>query len=123
MFKGVETITYFVEDLKAAEAWYSKVLGVKANHSSPYYVGFTVAGDELGLHPVEDKKLASGGAPRQVAYWSVADVDAAMAHLTKSGAKVAEKVQEVGGGIKVAAVYDPFGNVFGVIENPRSPNA
>ena len=26
---------------------------------------------------------------------------------------------DVGGGIKTATVLDPFGNVFGVIENPH----
>jgi hypothetical protein len=35
-----------------------------------------------------------------------------------------EPVQDVGGGIKVAAVADPFGNTFAVIENPHfSPAA
>jgi hypothetical protein len=28
-------------------------------------------------------------------------------------------VQDVGGGIKVATVKDPFGNVLGIIENPH----
>jgi hypothetical protein len=28
-------------------------------------------------------------------------------------------VQEVGGGILVATVTDPWGNIFGVIENPH----
>jgi len=33
-------------------------------------------------------------------------------------AKVHEKVKDVGEGIKVGAVADPFGNIFGIIENP-----
>ena len=28
-------------------------------------------------------------------------------------------VQEVGGGIKIAVVRDPFGNALGIIENPH----
>ena len=28
-------------------------------------------------------------------------------------------MREVGGGIKVATVFDPFGNVLGIIENPH----
>jgi hypothetical protein len=28
-------------------------------------------------------------------------------------------VQEVGEGIRVATVFDPFGNIFGIIENPH----
>ena len=34
-------------------------------------------------------------------------------------AKVHESLKDVGGGIKVAAVFDPFGNLFGIIENPH----
>ena len=32
------------------------------------------------------------------------------------------KVHDVGGGILVSAVTDPFGNTFGLIQNPKSPN-
>jgi predicted enzyme related to lactoylglutathione lyase len=35
------------------------------------------------------------------------------------GAVVHEAVRDVGEGIRVAAVRDPFGNVFGLIENPH----
>jgi hypothetical protein len=31
-------------------------------------------------------------------------------------------VREVGGGIRVATVKDPFGNVLGIIQNPHFPN-
>jgi uncharacterized glyoxalase superfamily protein PhnB len=34
------------------------------------------------------------------------------------GAAIHEPLKDVGGGIRVGAVRDPFGNVFGVIENP-----
>jgi predicted enzyme related to lactoylglutathione lyase len=39
--------------------------------------------------------------------------------LIKLGASSLDPVVEVGGGIKVAAVLDPFGNRFGLIENPN----
>ncbi len=39
--------------------------------------------------------------------------------MTQLGGTVHEPVKDVGGGIKVAAVKDPFGNVFGMIENPH----
>jgi hypothetical protein len=35
------------------------------------------------------------------------------------GAPVIEKLQDVGEGIRVATVADPFGNAFGIIENPH----
>jgi predicted enzyme related to lactoylglutathione lyase len=37
----------------------------------------------------------------------------------KSGAAVVSAPLEVGEGIKVARVADPFGNVIGLIENPH----
>lgn len=39
--------------------------------------------------------------------------------LLKLGAKPFTPVQDVGEGIKLGVVKDPFGNLFGVIENPH----
>lgn len=120
MLKGLETAIYHVDDVKAAGAWYAKVLGLTPNHDTEHYVGFTVGGDELGLHPVGEGP-GRPGIDGQTAYWSVDDVDAAVAHFVEHGAK-AQGVQDVGGGILVATVVDPFGNAFGLIQNPHSPN-
>lgn len=117
MLKGIETVVYFVEDVKGACAWYRKALGMEPNYDTEYYAGFTVAGDELGLHP---GKPAAGG---QVAYWSVTDIAQAVAHFVAHGAEVAKPAEDVGGGIKIGSVRDPFGNELGLIQNPRSPNA
>jgi predicted enzyme related to lactoylglutathione lyase len=54
-----------------------------------------------------------------VVYWSVSDADAALKRLLSLGATERTNVQNVGEGIRVATVLDPFGNVFGVIENPH----
>jgi predicted enzyme related to lactoylglutathione lyase len=51
-----------------------------------------------------------------VAYWGVADV---AAEVVRIAAPVLEAAHEVGGGIKVATIADPFGNTFGLIENPN----
>ena len=47
------------------------------------------------------------------------NAETTVAHLIELGASPLEPVTEVGGGIKVAAVRDPFGNRFGIIENPH----
>jgi hypothetical protein len=39
--------------------------------------------------------------------------------LIALGAAPLEQLQDVGSGIKVASVTDPFGNSFGIIENPN----
>jgi predicted enzyme related to lactoylglutathione lyase len=55
----------------------------------------------------------SGGV---VAYWGVENADTALARLLDLGAEAHEGVQDVGGGIRVATVTDPFGNLLGIIE-------
>jgi predicted enzyme related to lactoylglutathione lyase len=54
-----------------------------------------------------------------VACWRVDDIDASLQHFVDSGAAFVSAVQDVGEGIKVATVSDPFGNRIGLIENPH----
>ena len=114
MIKGLRTAIYHVTDLAQARAWYSRVLEREPYFDQPFYVGYEVGGFELGLLP--DGKPGPGGT---VAYWGVADAAAAVQRLLTLGATMAEPVQDVGEGIRVATVTDPFGNTFGVIENPH----
>ena len=92
---------------------YSQVLGVAPYFDEPFYVGFSVGGFELGLIP--DGTPGTSGV--QV-FWGVPDALAEVLRLEELGAHVSEPVKDVGGGIKVGSVLDPFGNVFSVIENP-----
>ena len=116
-FLGLRTTLYSVTDLEKAKAWYTRVLGVAPYFDEPFYVGFNVGGFELGLDP--DTSEVKPGAGGVVAYWGVPDAEAAWARLMALGAEPASPVREVGGGIKVATVKDPFGNLFGLIENPH----
>jgi predicted enzyme related to lactoylglutathione lyase len=116
MIQGLRTVIYQVPDLEAAKGWYSRVLGIEPYFAEPFYVGFDVGGFELGLDPDTSGGGAAGGV---TAYWGVADAAAALARLRELGARPLREVQEVGEGIRVAAVSDPFGNPFGIIENPH----
>ena len=58
------------------------------------------------------------GKQGSLAYWGVQDARAELARLSDLKGEVYEPVKDVGGGIKVASVTEPFGNVFGIIENP-----
>jgi hypothetical protein len=49
----------------------------------------------------------------------VKDINAAYARLIELGAEPRLEVKDVGDGISVADVLDPWGNVFGIIENPH----
>ncbi len=119
-FLGLRTALYPVDNLAKAKAWYSQVLGVAPYFDEPFYVGFNVGGFELGLDP--DTAAAKPGAGGPVPYWGVENAEEAWKRLLKLGAEPASPVRDVGGGIRVAAVKDPFGNVFGLIENPHFPN-
>jgi len=112
--RGLRTAIYVAPDLAKGKEWYRQVLECDPYFDESFYVGFSVGGFELGLIP--DGVPGSSGV---VAYWGVADAAAELARLTGFGAAVHEPLTEVGGGVKVAAVKDPFGNVFGIIENPN----
>lgn len=114
MLLGLRTALYPAPDLAAAKAWYSAVLGKPPYFDEPFYCGFEVGGFELGLVPD-----ATPGVDGNCAYWGVADCAAELARLIDLGAVVLEPVTEVGGGIKVASVRDPFGNRLAIIENPH----
>ena len=116
-FLGLRTAIYHVPDLEKAKRWYSDVLGIPPYFDQPFYVGFNIGGYELGLDP--DASSVGTGAGGVVAYWGVANAAEAFARLTSLGAKERTPVQDVGEGIRVATVFDPFGNVFGIIENPH----
>ena len=118
MILGLRTAIYRVGDMDRAKEWYGRVLGKGPYFDEPFYAGFDIGGFELGLQPQELGYPASGG-EGIVAYWGVEDADDAHARLLELGATERGGVQDVGGGIRLAAVLDPFGNVFGVIENPH----
>jgi predicted enzyme related to lactoylglutathione lyase len=113
---GLRTVIYQVGDLDRAREWYGEVLGKEPYFDEPFYVGFDVGGFELGLLPDESTTRSSTGV---IAYWGVDDADAALGRLLELGAGERGDVQDVGDGIRLATVLDPFGNVFGVIENPH----
>jgi predicted enzyme related to lactoylglutathione lyase len=117
MLLGLRTVIYHVGDLGQAKEWYAQVTGCAPYFDEPFYVGFNVSGYELGLDPEAVAAVSKGGGVS--AYWGVEDACAAYGRLLEFGAKPHAGVQDVGGGILVATVSDPWGNIFGVIENPH----
>jgi predicted enzyme related to lactoylglutathione lyase len=116
MFQGLRTVIYHVPDLAQAKVWYTKAFGTDPYFDQPFYVGFSIGGYELGLNPdMDDVRVGTN----VVTYWGVPDIQAGVAHMTAVGAQPREPITDVGEGIKVASVVDPFGNVIGLIENPN----
>jgi hypothetical protein len=112
MLLGLRTAIYRTPDLEAGKRWYTKMLGIAPYFDQPFYVGYNIGGYELGLLP--DATLNTAGV-----YWGVKDAKSAFARLLELGAEPRTEVQDVGEGILAGDVLDPFGNVFGVIENPH----
>ena len=114
---GLRTALYRVTDLDKAKEWYRAVLGIDPYFDEPFYVGFNVGGFELGLDPDDLRRR-----PARAASASTGESRTptpALARLLELGGREHAAVTDVGGGIRVAAVLDPFGNVFGIIENPH----
>ncbi|HXB46506.1 MAG TPA: VOC family protein [Streptosporangiaceae bacterium] len=111
--EGIKTVLHPVSDLEKAKAVYSALLGTPPQHDAPYYVGFDVAGQHIGLVPGG----AAQGMTSPVAYWHVPDIEAKLAEVTAAGAAVKEAPRDVGNGRLVATVTDPDGNVLGLLQD------
>lgn len=126
--RGFSTISYWADDVAAAEAWYTELLGVEAyfRRSGPdgrlAYVEFRI-GDYQAELGIIDRSYAPSGAASEpggaVMYWHVDDVNATVERLLSMGAKEYQPVTPRGEGFVTAAVIDPFGNVLGVMYNPH----
>ncbi|MFD9942627.1 VOC family protein [Nonomuraea sp. NPDC059023] len=112
MTHGIKTVIHPVKDLTAAKAMFGALLGVEPYMDEPYYVGFSVNGQDIGLDPQGHRKGMSG----PVAYWHVDDIEASLRALLDAGATTSQEVKDVGGGKLVASVTDADGNVIGLIQ-------
>ncbi len=111
--EGIKTVLHPVSDLAAAKAVYAALLGAAPQADTPYYVGFDVADQHVGLVPGGGLE----GMTSPVAFWHVADIEAKLTEVTAAGATVKEPAHDVGGGRLVATVTDPDGNVLGLIQD------
>lgn len=110
---GLRTVIYPAPDLEAAKAWWTGLLGFGPYFDQPFYVGFEVAGYELGLLPDGDP---TDGA---LVYWGVDDVATAMDEAIAAGAAVHAPASDVGDGIVTGTVRTPDGSILGLITNPH----
>ena len=111
--EGIKTVLHPVTDLGKAKAVYTALLDVAPTADAPYYVGYDLAGQHIGLVPNgRDKGMTS-----PVAYWHVSDIEAKLTEVTAAGAVVKDAPRDVGGGRLVATVTDPDGNVLGLLQD------
>jgi predicted enzyme related to lactoylglutathione lyase len=113
---GLRTVIYKVGDISKAKEWYIKVFQVMPNFDQPFYVGFTIAGYELGLLP-DDTNIEKS--ENTIAYWGVENIESEYKRFLELGALENIPPKDVGGNIITATLKDPWGNVLGLIQNPH----
>ena len=106
----IKTVLHPVSDLTKEKAVYTALLGAEPTAAAPYYVGYDVGGQHIGLVP-----NSSESGP--VAYWHVTDIEAKVAEVTAAGGAVKEAPHNVGGTRQVATVTDADGNVLGLLQD------
>lgn len=110
MHPGISLFVYPVKDLAQAKTLYTALLGVEPYADSPYYVGFKVGDQEIGLDPNGHAHGMTG----PIGYREVSDIQASLRTLRDAGAQVQQEVQDVGGGMLTAWVKDADGNLLGI---------
>jgi predicted enzyme related to lactoylglutathione lyase len=112
MTHGIKTIIIPVRDLAGAKALYGTVLGAEPYADEPYYVGFRVGDQEIGLDPNGHNHGMAG----PVGYHHVDDVTQALRQAAGAGWRTRQDVKDVGGGRLAAVVEDADGNVVGLLQ-------
>jgi len=114
---GLRTTIYKVTDIDIAKAWYTKAFNSEPYFDEPFYIGFNIAGYELGLQP--DNTLPEAKGESVTTYWGVNDINVEFNRFISHGAIAHEVPENVGGEIMTATVKDPWGNIIGLIYNPE----
>ena len=111
MIEGINLVVYPVKDLEQAKALYTAGLGVEPYVDSPYYVGYKVGDQEIGLDP---NAPTPGSGP--LVYWSVPDLEAAVQALVDAGATVTQEPKQVGPGRRIAHLTEKAGNTVSLMQ-------
>ncbi len=114
MNQGVKTIIYPVKDMAKAKTLFRKILGVEPYADQPYYVGFKIGDQDIGLSPKGQGPMSM--ATGMTAFYHVDNIKQSLQSLLDAGAKVQQDIKDVGGGRLIASATDPVGNIIGLIQ-------
>ena len=112
MTEGIKTIIFPVTDVAKAKALFSRLLGVEPYADQPYYVGFKVDGQDIGLDPNGHRNGMTG----PVAYLHVDDIESSLQVLLDAGGEAQGDVRHVGGR-RIVTVKDADGNPIGLLQD------
>jgi len=110
MNKGIKTVIYPASDISQTKALFGKLLGVEPYADQPYYVGFKIGDQDIGLVPVNSQA-------GMTAFYHVDDIKTSLQILMDGGAEIIQGIKNVGGGRLIASARDRDGNIIGLIQN------
>jgi predicted enzyme related to lactoylglutathione lyase len=110
MNKGIKTIIYPVKDVTQAKTLFRKLLEVEPYADQPYYIGFKIGDQDIGLVP-------NGHNAGMTAFYHVDDIKNSLQILVDAGAEIIQDIKNVGGGRLIASVKDKDSNIIGLIQN------
>jgi predicted enzyme related to lactoylglutathione lyase len=113
MASGIRTAIHPVRDLARAKTLYGKLVGAEPYVDEPYYLGFNVEDQDVGLDPHGHSQGLTG----PVGYWHVGNIAISLKVLLDAGAQAQQQVRDVGGGKLIASVKDADGSVIGLIQS------
>lgn len=114
--QGIKTVLYPVKDVAQAKALYIKILGVEPESDTPYYVGFKLGDQQIGLVPNGHQQGMTG----TTAHYHVDDIKTSLQLILDAGGQVQEAIRDVGAGRQVASATDADGNIIGLIQDPQN---
>jgi predicted enzyme related to lactoylglutathione lyase len=109
MNKGIKTILYPVNDMTQAKTLFTKFLGVEPYADQPYYVGFKINDQDIGLVPNNPEAAMT-------AFYHVDNIKNSLQILVDAGTAIIQDVKNVGGGRLIASVKDKDGNNIGLVQ-------
>jgi predicted enzyme related to lactoylglutathione lyase len=110
MNKGIKTIIYPVKDVTQSKAIFRKLLEVEPYADQPYYVGFRIGDQDIGLVP-------KGSNEGMTAFYHVDDIKNSLQILRDAGFEIIQDVKDVGGGRLIASARDKDSNIIGLVQN------
>jgi predicted enzyme related to lactoylglutathione lyase len=128
MLQGLTTVNLVSDDVSAAVAWYTELLGVqpyfvRPEQGPPAYAEFRLGPDEDELGIIDRRFTRHGNTDEPagvVVYWHVDDVAAAVDRAVALGATALDPVTVRGeAGFVTGSIRDPFGNVVGLMHSPH----
>jgi len=109
MNKGIKTVLYPVKDVNQSKTVFRKLLGVEPYADQPYYVGFKIGEQDIGLV----RNNPEGGV---AAFFHVDDIKERLQILVDAGAQIIQEIKNVGGGRLIASAKDKDGNIIGLVQ-------